>query len=162
MRQTGYIKTIAALMFIVTAASCPGSGRDPYSTLTAEQKAVLEPVVERYIHDQVKQDWADLWEIQDQTSDLKNELLLGRRDAPDLNKEQFVSAMRYTIGTGYPRLRSFELREVKPDNGNFILIGCRNATRESWKQTGFVVAGIRIVEGKPRVDLWSMTSNSCS
>jgi hypothetical protein len=128
MLQTGYIKIFACVMFLATAVSSLGAGRDPYSTLTADQKAILEPVVERYIRDQIKQDWADLWEIQDQTSDLKNELLLGRRDAPDLNKEQFVSAMRDTIGTGYPRLHSFELREVKPDKGNFILIGCGQAT----------------------------------
>src|ERR1700679_226822 len=99
-----------------------GATGDPYSTLTSEQKSLLKPVVERYVRDQIKQDWADLWEIQDQTSDLKNELLLGHRDAPDLSKEQFVSVMRETIGTGYPRLRSFELREVKDDKGNFIMI----------------------------------------
>ncbi len=139
-----------------------GATSDPYSTLAPEQKSLLKPVVERYVHDQIKQDWADLWDIQDQTSDLKNELLLGHRDAPDLSKEQFVSAMRETIGTGYPRLRSFELREVKVDKGNFIMIGCGYATREEWKQRGFVIAGIRIVEGKPKVDLWSMTSDSCS
>jgi hypothetical protein len=162
MLQTGYMKIIAYLMFLATTVPSVSAGRDPYSTLTADQKVLMEPVVERYIRDQIKQDWADLWEIQDQTSDLKNELLLGRRDAPDLNKEQFVSTMRDTIGIGYPRLRSFELREVKPDTGNFILIGCGEATRESWKQTGFVIAGIRIVDGKPKVDLWSMTSDSCS
>jgi hypothetical protein len=65
----------------------------------------------------IKQDWGDLWEIQDQTPDLKNELLLGKRDAPNLTKQQFVAAMRETIGSGYPRLRSFDLREVKPDKG---------------------------------------------
>ena len=139
-----------------------GATTDQYSTLAPEQKSLLKPVVERYVRDQIKQDWADLWEIQDQTSDLKNELLLGHRDAPDLSKDQFISAMRDTIGTGYPRLRSFELREVKVDKDNFIMIGCGYATREEWKQKGLVIAGIRIVEGKPKVDLWSMTSDSCS
>ena len=139
-----------------------GAANAPYSTLAPEQRALLQPVVERYVQDQLKQNWSDLWEIQDQTSDLKNELLLGKRNAPDLSKAQFVSAMRETIGTGYPRLRSFELREVRTDKGNFIMIGCGKATREAWKQTGLVIAGIRIVDGKPKVDLWSMTSDSCS
>src|ERR1700679_459182 len=103
---------------------------DPYLTLAPEQKSLLKPVIERYVRDQIQQDWADLWDIQDQTPDLKNELLLGHRDAPDLSKKQFVSAMRETIGTGYPRLRSFALREVKVDKGNFIMIGCGYATRE--------------------------------
>lgn len=113
------------------------------------------------MRDQIKQDWGNLWEIQDQTADLKNELLLGKRDAPNLTKQQFVAAMRETIGSGYPRLRSFDLREVKPDNGNFVMIGCGLATREEWKQQRFVIAGIRIVDGKALVDLFSMTSDSC-
>jgi hypothetical protein len=139
-----------------------GAANDPYRALTTDQRAMLQPVIERYVRDQIKQDWGDLWVIQDQTSDLKNELLSGRRDAPDLSREQFVAAMRNTIGTGYIRLRSFELRDVKPDNGNFVIIGCGFATRESWKQKGFVIARIKVVDGKPKVDLFSMPSNSCS
>ena len=106
------------------------------------------PVVERHIRDQIKQKWTDLWEIQDQTSDMKNELLLGRRDAPDLAKEQFCFAMQETIGTGYPRLRSFvRVAGGKARQGQFIVIGCGYATRETWKRKGFVIAGIRIVTG---------------
>jgi hypothetical protein len=138
-----------------------GAGSDPYSAVTPAQRTILQPVIERYVRDQIKQDWGDLWEIQDQTADLKNELVSGKRDAPNLTKKQFVAAMRETIGSGYPRLRSFELREVKPDNGNFIMIGCGLATREEWKQQRFVIAGIRIVDGKALVDLFSMTPDSC-
>ena len=149
-----------AVLLAVVALS--GNGHDPYSAVTPAQRAILQPVIERYVRDQIKQDWGDLWEIQDQTSDLKNELLFGKRDAPNLTKKQFVSAMRYTIGSSYPRLRSFDLREVKPDNGNFVMIGCGFATREEWKQKSFVVAEIRIVDGKPLVDIFSMTSDSCT
>jgi hypothetical protein len=42
------------------------------------------------------------------------------------------------------------------------MIGCGYATREEWKQKGYVIAGIRVVDGKPKIDLWSMTSDSCS
>lgn len=147
---------------LVVLAAVAAAQSDPYASLTLEQKAVLKPAIERYVRDQEKQDWKDLWEIQDQTSDLKNELLLGHRDAPDMTKEEYVSAMRSTIGTGYPRLRAFELREVRSDKGNFIMIGCGKATREAWHQTGNVIAGIRIVDGKPKIDIWSMSSDSCS
>jgi hypothetical protein len=148
-----------AVLFTITVLL--GAGKDPYSALTPAQRTILQPVIERYVRDQIEQDWGDLWEIQDQTSDLKNELLLGNRDAPNLTKQQFVAAMRETIGSGYPRLRSFDLREVKPDNGNFVMIGCGFATREEWKQQRFVIAGIRIVDGKGLVDLFSMTPDSC-
>jgi hypothetical protein len=136
---------------------------DPYASLSPEEKAILKPGIERYVHDQLKQNWADLWEIQDQTSDLKNELLLGNRTAPDMTKEQFVAAMKQMISTGgYPIMREFELRSVKAHEGNFVVIGCAKATRESWHQTGFVVFGARVAEGKPKFDIWSVTSNSCS
>ncbi len=69
--------------------------------------------------------------------------------------------MRETIGIGYPLLRSFELREVRADKGNFVMLGCGFATREGWKQKGIVLAGIRIVNGEPRVDLLRMSSDSC-
>ena len=148
---------------ISAAFAAAQTSPDPYASLSAKEKAVLKPGIERYVHDQFKQNWADLWEIQDQTSDLKNELLVGNRTAPDLTKEQFVTAMKEMIGSGgYPIMREFELRTVKVDNGNFIVIGCAKATRESWHQTGFVVFGARIAEGKPKFDIWSMTSNSCS
>lgn len=111
----------------------------------------------------VSTDMADLWEIQDQTSDMKNELLLGNRTAPDLSKDQFVAAMREVITTGgYPRMRDFELRVVRADKGNFIVSGCAKATRESWHGTGFVIFGVRIIDGKARFDIWSMTSDSCT
>jgi hypothetical protein len=134
---------ICAISTFAAAQTSP----DPYASLFAVEKAVLKPGIERYVHDQLKQNWADLWEIQDQTSDLKNELLLGNRTAPDMTKEQFVAAMKEMISTGgYPIMREFELRAVKADKGNFVVIGCAKATRESWHQTGFVVFGARIAE----------------
>jgi hypothetical protein len=153
------LTVICAISTFAAAQTSP----DPYASLSAEEKAVLKPGIERYVHDQLKQNWADLWEIQDQTSELKNELLLGNRTAPDLTKEQFVAGMKEMIGTGgYPIMREFELRTVKADKGNFVVIGCAKAIRESWHQTGFVVFGARIAEGKPKFDIWSVTSNSCS
>jgi hypothetical protein len=158
-RATLVLTVICAISTFAAAQTSP----DPYASLSAEEKAVLKPGIERYVHDQLKQNWADLWEIQDQTSDLKNELLLGNRTAPDMTKEQFVAAMKEMIGTGgYPIMREFELRTVKADKGNFVVIGCAKATRESWHQTGFVVFGAKIAEGKPKFDIWSVTSNSCS
>jgi hypothetical protein len=104
------LTVICSISTFATARTSP----DPYASLSAEEKAVLKPGIERYVHDQLKQNWADLWEIQDQTSDLKNELLLGNRTAPDMTKEQFVAAMKEMIGTGgYPIMREFELRTVK-------------------------------------------------
>jgi hypothetical protein len=149
--------------FLVVVSCVSVAQTDPYVSLTANDKAILKPSIEMYIHDQLKQNWSDLWEIQDQTSDLKSELLLGNRTALDMTKEQFVGAMKEMISNGsYPVIREFELSSVRADNGNFVVIGCAKATRESWHQTGFVVFGAKIVDGKPKFDIWRMTSNSCS
>jgi hypothetical protein len=162
MKRAKFILVLTAICAISSFAA-PQTSADPYASLSAEQKAILKPGVERYVHDQLKQNWGDLWEIQDQTSDLKNSLLLGNRDAPDMTKDQFVRAMKYTIESGgRPRMRSFELRVLREDKGNLIVIGCAEATRESWHGTGFVIFGARIVDGKAKFDIWSMTSDSCS
>jgi hypothetical protein len=145
-----------------TTAICSAQAADPYSLVSADLKPVLQTGIKRYISDQINQNWNDLWEIQNQTADLKNELLLGNRSAPDLTKEQFVTAMKATIGVDYPRLRAFTLRSIKNDKDNFIVVGCGKATRESWRQAGTVIFGVRIVDGKPKFDLWSMTSDSCT
>ena len=62
----------AVLLAVMTLS---GAANDPYRALTTDQRVMLLPVIERYVREQIKQDWGDLWEIQDQTSDLKNELL---------------------------------------------------------------------------------------
>jgi len=148
--------------FILTASAAPQGSADPYASLTPEQRAILKPGVERYFEDQLHEKWSDLWEIQDQTSRLKNELLLGNRSAPDMSREQFVRAMKETMGIGYPQLRSFKLSVVNPDNENFIVFGCAKATRESWRQTSLVMVHVKIIDGKPKFDLFEMTPDSCS
>jgi hypothetical protein len=154
---------ILAASFAINVFASTQIISDPYASLSPAEKAILKPGIERYVHDQLKQNWADLWEIQDQTSDVKNALLLGNRTAPDMTKEQFVSAMKEMIGTGgYLQMREFELRTARADKGNFIVIGCAKTTRESWHQTGFVIFGARIVDGKAKFDIWSMTSDSCA
>jgi len=157
-----YMKRPAVIALLVLMAKACSAQSDPYTSLTQEQRAFLRPAVERFVKDMTKQDWKDMWEIQDQTPNMKNELLEGNRDAPDLDQVQYVRAMRSIVGVEFLRVRKFQVREVRADKGNFIVIGCGTATRESWHQTGFIIAGIRLLNGKPKFDLWSMTSNSCS
>jgi hypothetical protein len=102
-----------------------------------------------------------MWEIQDQTAELKNELLLGRRDAPDMDRAQYVQAMRATIGTGYPEITAFTLRQVSKENNNFSVEGCAAQRRESWKQTRIVQVDVKIVEGKVKFGLFSGTPDLC-
>jgi hypothetical protein len=123
---------------------------DPYFSLTTDQAALVKPQVERWIRDQINHDWSDMWGIQDQTPELKNELLLGRKDAPDMDREQYVQAMRNTIGIGYPEIKAFKLRavEIKTEEKVLWISGCAKEEREDWMQTSVIYVRARIVDGK--------------
>jgi hypothetical protein len=134
---------------------------DPYGPLTPDEKTLLKPQIDRWVHDQVKHDWADMWEIQDQTSELKNDLLLGQRDAPDMDRSHYVQAMRETIGVGYPEIKSFRLLEIRREDSGFWILGCGKKQREEWKQTSITDVHARIVKGKVIFGLPGGTPDPC-
>jgi hypothetical protein len=134
---------------------------EPYSSLTSTERATLKPQVERWIHDQVKHEWSDMWEIQDQTPELKNELLLGRKDAPDMDRSQYAQAMQGTVGVGIPEIKSFTLREIRKQNGGFWILGCGKLQREEWKQTSITDVHAKIVNGKVLFGLAGGTPDRC-
>ena len=121
----------------------------------------MQPYVDRWIRDELKHNWADLWEITDQTEELKNELLLGNRTAPDMTRDQFVQAMRDTIGTGFPEIKSFRLTEVRIEGNGFWILGCGKQERETWHQTSISDVHVRIIEGKPRFGLHGGSLEPC-
>jgi hypothetical protein len=50
-RATLVLTVICAISTFAAAQTSP----DPYASLSAEEKAVLKPGIERYVHDQLKQ-----------------------------------------------------------------------------------------------------------
>jgi hypothetical protein len=153
------VKLAIGLAIAAVLAAAPVS--DPYGSLAPDEKTILKPQIERWIRDQEKHNWADMWEIQDQTSELKNELLLGRRDAPDMDRSQYVQAMQSTIGVGYPEIRAFTLREIRREDGGFWILGCGKQQREAWKQTSITNVHVRIVSGKVMFGLPAGTPEPC-
>jgi hypothetical protein len=151
--------SIFVFAFIFMLASLPAS--DPYATLSQSERESLKPQVERWIHDQIKHDWSDLWAIQDQTPELKNELLLGQKDAPDMGRGQYVQAMRVTIGSGFPEIKSFTLNAVQRESGGFRVEGCGRLQREDWKQTSVTNVHVRIENNKVLFGLPEFTPDSC-
>jgi hypothetical protein len=152
------MKFVIGLAFLILFLA-PSS--DPYSALAPTEKALLQPQIERWIRDQVKSNWSDLWEIQDQTPELKNELLLGDRDAPDMDRNHYIKAMKETIGTGYPEIRAFTLREVRKEDGGFWIQGCAKKQREAWRQTSLTGVHARILNGKVLFGLPGGTPEAC-
>jgi hypothetical protein len=153
------VASTVVFAFVFMLASLPAS--DPYSTLSQSRKKFLKPQVERWIHDQIKHDWYDLWEIQEQTSELKNELLCGQTDPPDMDRNQYVQAMRATIGSGFPEIKSFTLNEIQHENGGFRVEGCRSLQRENWKQTSVTNVHARIENNNVLFGLPEFTPAPC-
>ena len=138
-----------------------GAATDPYQSLSPAETALLKPQIDRWIHDQLKHDWSDMWERQDQTPELKNELLLGRKDAPDMDRNQYVQAMRNTIGIGYPEIRAFTLTAVDKETGGFQVVGCARLQREEWRATTVQYIHVRIINGKVLFGLPDGGSEKC-
>lgn len=122
---------------------------------------MLKPQIDRWVRDQAKHDWADMWEIQDQTAELKNELLLGHKDAPDMARPVYVEAMRETIGTDYPEIKAFSLREIRREKDGFWILGCGKLQRENWKQTSITDVHARVVNNKVVFGLPGGTPDPC-
>jgi hypothetical protein len=152
------MKIAISLAFAATLLAVPVS--DPYASLASSEKTLLAPQVERWIHDQVKHDWSDMFEIQDQTSQLKNELLL-KRDAPDMDRKQYIQAMQQTMGVGYPEIKAFTLREIRHEGDVFRVLGCGKLQREDWKQTSITEVRVSIVNGKTMFGLPILTPELC-
>jgi hypothetical protein len=134
---------------------------DPYESLAPAERALLEPQIERWIRDQTKHNWSDLWEIQDQTPALKNELLLGRRDAPDMERNEYVQAMKNTIGSGYPEIRAFHLTEVDKEADGFQVVGCAKLQREEWKKITVQYVHVKVVNARVLFGLYEGSGEEC-
>lgn len=153
------ITIIISLAFLIGAAG--SATDDPYGPLTPSDRTLLKPQIERWIHDQVKHDWSDMWEIQDQTPELKNDLLLGRKDAPDMDRNQYVQAMRNTIGIGYPEIKAFKLTEVDKETDGFQVVGCARLQREEWKRVTVQYVHLRLANGKILFGLYEGSGEDC-
>jgi hypothetical protein len=138
----------------------PREAKNPYATLSPQEQAILQPAVQRYLSDQIKHNWSDLWEIQDETRDLRHELLVSD-NAPPLTKEQFIAGMKGTMGSGFPELQKFELQSVTKDGDHFLATGCGTARREDIHIKGTTTFAIRIVDGSPKLDLFGFISDTC-
>jgi hypothetical protein len=149
------------LAFGVCAALAASATDDPYQTISSANQALLKPQIERWVRNQTTHNWSDMWEIQDQTPELKNELLSGRRDAPDMNRNQYVEAMRDTMGSGYPEIKAFTLVEVDNEVDGFQVVGCAKKQREEWKQTSIEYVHVRIVHGRVLFGLPDGSSEEC-
>jgi hypothetical protein len=152
---------IVMIVLIALFATVSVAATDPYESLTPAERTLLKPQIERWIHDQIKHDWSDMWEIQDQTPPLKNELLLGHKDGPDMDRNQYAQAMRNTIGIGYPEIKGFKLTEIDREADGFQVVGCAKLQREEWRKTTIQYVHLRIVNKQVFFGLYEGSGEDC-
>ncbi len=152
---------IVMIILIALFATVSVAATDPYESLTPAEKTLLKPQIERWIHDQIKHDWSDMWEIQDQTPALKNELLLGHKDTPDIDRNQYAQAMRNTIGIGYPEIKGFKLTEIDREADGFQVAGCARLQREEWKKITVQYVHLRVVNKQVFFGLYEGSGGDC-
>lgn len=154
-----------SLGLILVPASAHRAKPDPFSGISSQDRSALEPSIGRYVRDQMKLDWTDLWEIDEQDIDTKRDFLL-KDDAPVVSKEQYVELKKDAIaGGGVPLMTSFELVSVVPQSDGFLISGCAASKRESFHFKGIVNFVAHVRNGNATFGSWSykyLMPHSCS
>jgi hypothetical protein len=154
-----YAKVVLFAVAICVASrfATPQTSQDPFASLRAEESELIKPVVERYIRDQAKQNWADLWDIYDQNSDIEFKRNTRRSDnAAPLDREQFAKAWQELTSNGsMPHLTKLQVTEVHSTSKGFIVRGCGEAKRENFHFKGLLSIEVQLDNGKPLLDPWT-------
>jgi hypothetical protein len=156
------MKYAKVVLFVVAICATnrfanPQTSQDPFASLRTEESGLIKPVVERYIRDQAKQNWADLWDIYDQNSDIEFKRDTRRSDdAPPLDREQFAKAWQELISSGsMPYLTKLQVTEVHSTPKGFIVRGCGEAKRENFHFKGLLNIEVHLDNGKPLLGPWT-------
>src|ERR1700744_1555923 len=128
--KADFIFIALALLLIVPAARTQTIS--PFAAVTPQTKVLLEPAIARFSKDEIRMDWKDLWEIDEQDVARKRDFLLKDEAAP-VSRDQFILLMNQAIeGGGTPIMTSFQLVNVAPHSDGFLVSACVAAKRESF------------------------------
>jgi hypothetical protein len=151
--------------FLLSSPHVHGLGPDPFVKVNASDKALLVPAIQRFSKDEIRRDWADLWEIDEQDIATKRDFLL-KDDAPPVSRKEYIERKNFAIeGGGVPLMNSFELVSVVSKSDGFIVSACSASQRESFRFKGIVDVEAHIRNGKVTFGSWSykyLMPHSCS
>ncbi len=156
----------AALFLIFSAVILVGASKpDPFASVQPSDRALLEPAIKRFAQDEMKLNWSDLWEIDEQDLDTKRDFLL-KDDAPLVDRKEYIEYKQDALASGgVPVMTSFDLTSVVPDGNGFLVSGCSSAKRESFHFKGIIEVEAHIRQGKVTFGSWSfkyLMPHSCS
>jgi hypothetical protein len=139
---------------------------DMYQQVAPVDRQPLKEGLDRYVRDQIKRDWADLFEIKIPgfAIDADYDDLSGK--APVLSKQGYVDVMDEQVSNGSrPYMRSFNLVSIIPVKGGYEVRGCSKAQRESFHFKGILKFTAYVSDGKVRFGAWNYVDSmphSCS
>jgi hypothetical protein len=128
---------------------------DIYKQVVPADRPLLRDGVDRYVRDQIKRDWTDLFEIKFPGFAIVADYddLSGK--APVLSKQDFADVMNEQIYDGSrPFMRSFHLVSITPVKGGYEVRGCSKAQRESFHFKGILTFTAYVSNGQVRFGGW--------
>ena len=137
-----------------------------YDRVALADRQSLKEGLERYMRDQIKHNWADLFEIKilGYPIDTDYDDLSGK--VPVLSKKEFVDEMDERVSNGsLPSMQSFDLVSITPVKGGYEVRGCSRAQRENFHFKGIVKLTAYISDGQVRFGSWTFVysmPHSCS
>lgn len=139
---------------------------DLYLRVAPADRQLLKDGIDRYVRDQIKRDWSDLFEIK-----IPGFAIVADYDdlsdkAPVLSKSEFVDVMNEQVSNGSrPFMQSFNLKSITPVKGGYEVRGCSKAQRESFHFKGILTFAAYISDGRVRFGGWRYVDSmpqSCS
>jgi hypothetical protein len=163
-----YLVTVQArgLFPIILLPLLLAAKADLYQQVAPADRQPLKDGLERYSRDQIKRNWADLYEIKASgyAIDTDYDDLSGK--SPILSKKDFVDALNERVSNGsLPFMQSFDLVSIAPVKGGYEIRGCSKAQRESFHFKGVVRFMAYVSDGKLRFGSWMFVysmPHSCS
>lgn len=151
--KTGFF--LIALALLMIAPPVRTQAPSPFATVDPHVRVLLEPAITRFSKDEIKMDWKDLWEIDEQDVARKRDFLL-KDDAAPVNRDQYLLLMNQALeGGGVPVMTSFQLIKVAPQSDGFLVSACVAAKRESFHFKGIVEILAHLRDGKVTFGSWS-------
>jgi hypothetical protein len=128
---------------------------DFYQQVAPADRPMLKGGIERYSRDQMKRDWADLFEIKIAGYAIETDYDDLTGNAPALSKERFEEIMDERVGNGSaPFMQSFDLVSITPVKGGYEVRACSKAQRENFHFKGIVKFTAYVSDGRVRFGSW--------
>jgi len=128
---------------------------DLYQPVAPADRQLLKEGLDRYVQDQIKRNWSDLFEIKIPGYAIETNYDDLSGNAPVLSKHEFIEKMYQLTSNGTePYMQSFDLVSITPVKGGYEVHGCSKAQRESFHFKGILTFTAYVSDGQVHFGGW--------